>query len=37
MDDAWVVGLRFELAQEHNWQLSARRDGKADGAYARRQ
>jgi carbohydrate-selective porin OprB len=27
MDDAWVVGLRFELVRDHSWQY---------GAYARR-
>ena len=36
-DDAWVVGLRFELAHEHAWQLTAQRDLPADGTYARRQ
>ena len=35
--DAWVVGLRFEVAHEHDWQLTARRDSPADGGYARRQ
>jgi porin len=36
-NDAWVVGLRFELARERSWQLSARRDSPADGSYVRRQ
>ncbi len=36
VDDSWVVGLRFEVSQEHNWQLAARREKPADGSYARR-
>lgn len=36
-NDAWVVGLRFELAHDHAWQVTARRDSPADGSYARRQ
>jgi porin len=36
LDDAWVVGLRFELATDHSWQLSARRDVAPDGPYVRR-
>jgi porin len=35
LDDAWVVGLRFEIVQEHSWQLSARHGKKADESYAR--
>jgi hypothetical protein len=36
VDDSWVVGLRFELARAHSWQLTASRDAPADGGYARR-
>lgn len=36
VDDSWVVGLRFELARAHSWQLTARREAPADGSYARR-
>jgi porin len=36
LDDSWVVGLRFELARAHSWQLTASRDAPADGGYARR-
>lgn len=35
-NDAWVVGLRFELARDRSWQLSARRDAPPDGSYVRR-
>ncbi len=33
--DSWVVGLRFEIVQEHSWQLSARHGTQPDGSYAR--
>jgi hypothetical protein len=36
LDDTWAVGLRFELATDHSWQLSARRDVAPDGPYVRR-
>jgi porin len=36
LDDSWVVGLRFELARDHSWQFSARRDVAPDGPYVRR-
>ncbi len=36
LDDAWVVGLRFELVRDQSWQLSARRDVAPDGSYVRR-
>ena len=36
LGDAWVIGLRFELARDHSWQLSARRDAAPDGSYVRR-
>ena len=33
--DSWVAGLRFEIAQDHSWQFSARRENKTDESYAR--
>jgi len=36
LDDAWVVGLRFELVRDHSWQLSASRDAAPGGTYVRR-
>ena len=35
LGDAWVLGLRFEVLQEHSWQLSARHENKPDESYAR--
>jgi porin len=35
--DAWVAGLRFELAHGHAWPLSVRQPVPADDSYARRQ
>jgi len=35
LDDAWIAGLRFEISREKAWPLSARRDVKPDGTYAR--
>jgi len=35
LGDAWVAGLRFEIIQEHSWQLSARHGKNSDGSYAR--
>jgi porin len=34
-EDAWIAGIRFEISRERSWQLSARRDVKPDGSYAR--
>ena len=34
-DDAWVAGLRFELAREQSWPLNAHRNSAPDDAYAR--
>jgi porin len=34
LGDAWVAGLRFEFGYERSWQLNARTDAPADGAYA---
>ena len=37
VNDSWIVGLRFEITQDHNWQLAASREKPADGSYARRE
>jgi porin len=37
LDDAWVAGVRFELSYDRSWQLNARTNAPADGAYARAQ
>jgi len=35
IENAWILGLRFEIVREHSWRLSARRGDEADDSYAR--
>ena len=35
VDNAWIIGLRFEIVGDHSWQVSARHGQKSDDSYAR--